>query len=61
MTKAITRKLNFDNTKKGIEYISAVIRNKEVSTIGAKSYLKYLGLNTDAQENIVKNVLEKNN
>jgi hypothetical protein len=33
--------------------------NKEVSIIGAKLYLKYLGLNTDLQENIIKDALQK--
>jgi hypothetical protein len=58
--KLVLEKLSFEYIRKGVTQILRALINKEVSEFREKSYLKYLGLNTDAQEYIVKDALHKN-
>jgi hypothetical protein len=50
--------INMTTIKEGIKSITKFLIAIEVSSVQAKSFLKHLGLNADAQEQIVDQALQ---
>jgi hypothetical protein len=50
--------INMTTTKEGIQSITKLLVANEVSSVQAKSFLKHLGLNAEAQEQIVDQALD---